>query len=97
MLESAAQNLRMQGITVQAQLNPGDPAAEIVRVSRAEHADLIVMATHGRSGIPRLMLGSVAQKVLHTTEQPLLLIRPQLRSHHVMDQAADHANTAPPR
>lgn len=95
MLEAAAQNLRAQGISVQTRLSAGDPAAEIVRVSAAEHADLIVMATHGRSGVPRLMLGSVARQVLRTTRQPLLLVRPQLRPHPVIDQAADQANVAP--
>lgn len=94
-LESAAHPLRAQGIDVQTRLNTGDPVTEIIDASATEHADLIVMATHGRSGIQRLMLGSVAQEVLHMAEQPLLLVRPKLPSHHVMDQAADHANSVP--
>ncbi|HEY0601700.1 MAG TPA: universal stress protein [Herpetosiphonaceae bacterium] len=94
-VEAAAQNLRAHGINVDTRWTAGDPATEIVDASTAEHADVIVMATHGRSGVQRLMLGSVAQEVLHLAEQPLLLVRPPLRSHHVMDQTADHANGEP--
>ncbi len=42
-----------------------------------EHVDLIVMATHGYSGVRRWALGSVADKVLHSTTTPLLLVRAQ--------------------
>jgi nucleotide-binding universal stress UspA family protein len=54
----------------------GSPPAAIPRVARAESCDLIVMATHGREGLARLTLGSVATGVLHRTDLPLLLIRP---------------------
>ena len=52
----------------------GTPAKEIVR--EAEHADLIVMGTHGRSGFERLLLGSVTEKVLRTTHVPVLTVPP---------------------
>jgi nucleotide-binding universal stress UspA family protein len=42
----------------------GDPAAEIVRLAEAEHVDLIVMGTHGRTGLSRLIMGSVAEAVV---------------------------------
>jgi nucleotide-binding universal stress UspA family protein len=53
-----------------------DPAAAIAAVAENEQVALILMSTHGRSGIVRWMLGSVAEKVLHRTHRPILLIRP---------------------
>ena len=47
----------------------------IVDAAREEQAALIVMSTHGRSGLSRLMLGSVAEAVLHTSPVPVMLIR----------------------
>ncbi|GAB4128176.1 MAG: universal stress protein [Roseiflexaceae bacterium] len=53
----------------------GYPAEVIVDEAERRHVDLIVMATHGYSGLRRWALGSVADKVLHTTTTPLLLVR----------------------
>jgi nucleotide-binding universal stress UspA family protein len=50
----------------------GDPAAEIVRLAREEDADMIVMATHGRSGLLRLLMGSVAEAVIRSAPCPVL-------------------------
>jgi nucleotide-binding universal stress UspA family protein len=54
----------------------GPPAEAIVEAARCRHADLIVMSSHGRSGVARLVLGSVAESVLRATAVPILLIRP---------------------
>jgi nucleotide-binding universal stress UspA family protein len=54
----------------------GDPASELVRTARLEEASLIALATHGRSGLGRWTHGSVADRVLHGTTTPLLLVRP---------------------
>jgi len=53
----------------------GSPAEEIIGEAVRHHVDLIVMATHGYSGLRRWAFGSVADKVLHTTTTPLLLVR----------------------
>jgi nucleotide-binding universal stress UspA family protein len=53
----------------------GPPAAAIVEAARVANADLIVMTTHGRSGLGRLILGSVAEAVLRGTDTPILLLR----------------------
>jgi len=53
----------------------GHPAEEIVDYASKENIDLIVMATHGRSGISRWTLGSVADKVVRAAKEPVLLIR----------------------
>lgn len=52
----------------------GDPATEIENFAESVDADLILMPTHGRSGIKRLVLGSVAQKVVHIASCPILLL-----------------------
>jgi nucleotide-binding universal stress UspA family protein len=48
----------------------------IAQLAQREHADLIAMATHGRSGLPRLVLGSVAREVVQRAHVPVLLVRP---------------------
>lgn len=53
----------------------GRPALAIVEAARVHDADLIVMTTHGRSGLGRLILGSVAESVLRGTDTPILLLR----------------------
>ena len=52
----------------------GDPATEIVSFAESVNADLILMPTHGRSGIKRVVLGSVAQKVTQIARYPVLLL-----------------------
>ena len=53
----------------------GPPASAIVEAAGVTKADLIVMTTHGRSGLGRLILGSVAEAVLRGTSLPILLLR----------------------
>lgn len=55
----------------------GYPAEAILHEAERERADMIVMATHGRSGLKRWVLGSVADKVLHAAHAPVLLVRAQ--------------------
>jgi nucleotide-binding universal stress UspA family protein len=54
----------------------GAPATAILEATRLRQPDLIVMTTHGRSGLERLIFGSVAETVLRSTTTPILLIRP---------------------
>ncbi|HWQ15114.1 MAG TPA: universal stress protein, partial [Roseiflexaceae bacterium] len=74
-LNELAEQLRAEVPQV-VSLAPIGPAAEvIVDEAAAHHADLIVMATHGYSGLKRWALGSTADKVLHTSTTPLILVR----------------------
>lgn len=68
-------NLAPLGIDVVPVVAEGDPATRIVEIARDEEVDLIVIATHGRTGWRRLVFGSVAEKVLRHTECPVLAIR----------------------
>ena len=54
----------------------GQPVVEIVRYANENKIDLIVMGTHGRSGISHVLLGSVADKVVHKSSCPVLTVRP---------------------
>jgi universal stress protein A len=54
----------------------GSPSQTIVETAAAEHVDLIVMATHGRTGLSHLLIGSVAERVVRTAPCPVLTIRP---------------------
>jgi nucleotide-binding universal stress UspA family protein len=54
-----------------------DPAAAILEAAAAFNAKLIVMATHGRTGISRVLHGSVADQVIHGTDVPVLVVRPR--------------------
>ncbi|HHS14170.1 MAG TPA: universal stress protein [bacterium] len=61
-------------IRVKAEVALGNEADEIVRIAEEEDIDLIVIATHGRTGIQRLFFGSVTEKVLRHTQHPVLVI-----------------------
>ena len=58
----------------------GDPALEILEAGRERGVDLIALTTHARSGLSHWMMGSVAEKLLHATPVPLLVVRPVRRS-----------------
>jgi nucleotide-binding universal stress UspA family protein len=63
------------GIAVGHRLLDGDPAAGILRVAREENGDLIVMGTHGLSGVARMLMGSVAEDVLRRAPCPVLTVK----------------------
>jgi nucleotide-binding universal stress UspA family protein len=74
--------LRMQvpddRIGVIRRLEEGNPATEILRVAQLCCADLIVMGTHGRRGLNRLLMGSVAEEVVRMAACPVLTVRTPL-------------------
>jgi len=71
----AADRFRHAGLRVDRQTVLGDPASEIVDQSHAAKIDLVAMSTHGRSGLSRWVMGSVAERVLRHAGVPLLLVR----------------------
>jgi nucleotide-binding universal stress UspA family protein len=66
---------RRAGVRARGVLVEGTPFDRIVRVARAERADLVVMGTHGRTGLGRFFLGSVAERVVATSPVPVLTVR----------------------
>lgn len=74
-LTALAATLQAEGLTVHRQILEGDPALTLAAYA-AEQRDLrlIAMVTHGRSGVPRWVFGSVAEAILHAAPVPLLLV-----------------------
>lgn len=66
---------RKAGARARGLLMEGTPAEQIVLAAKSERADLIVMGTHGRTGLTRLFLGSVAERVVGTAPCPVLTVR----------------------
>ncbi|MBI4506345.1 MAG: universal stress protein [Chloroflexi bacterium] len=75
-LAEVVERLRRERLRPQAVLQTGPAAEGILEGARAARAGVIVMATHGRTGLERLLFGSVATEVLHRSVLPLLLVRP---------------------
>lgn len=63
------------GVPVETELLDGSPSRAIVRSAEDNGCDLIVMGTHGRGGIDRLLLGSVAESVVRSSSVPVLTVR----------------------
>lgn len=71
-LSSAAKKARLKAAT---ELRDGDPAEQIVRAARSTRADLIVVGTHGRRGLQKFFLGSVAERVVKMAPCPVVTVR----------------------
>jgi universal stress protein A len=67
--------LRERGLPAQGILRSGGPAAEIMAAAEVEQADLIVMGTHGRTGLTHVLMGSVAETVVRQSPCPVLTVR----------------------
>jgi len=78
-LEQLVSRLRLAGIKVESAVLDGKVADAILKYAGEEGVDLIVMSTHGRTGISRLLMGSVAEQIVHGAHCPVLLMRPQER------------------
>ncbi|MFI5338925.1 MAG: universal stress protein [Candidatus Methylomirabilales bacterium] len=65
-----------KGLEIDILVLPGDPILEIVQAAQRRGVDLIVMATHGRTGLSHALIGSVTEKVVRKAPCPVLAIRP---------------------
>jgi nucleotide-binding universal stress UspA family protein len=74
-LVPVATELRANGVRVTTEVRRGDPVDEILAAVRDSKADLVIMTTHGRTGLGRLLFGSVAEAVLRRADVPVLLMR----------------------
>jgi nucleotide-binding universal stress UspA family protein len=70
-----AQDLCTRGLSARTAVRVGDAATEIVAGAREYQADVIAMTTHGRSGLTRILFGSVAEAVLRRASVPVFLMR----------------------
>ena len=75
-LSKAADSLKEDGIAVQTVVVSGRPAEQILDYANKNQVDLIIMSTHGRSGVSRWVIGSVTDKVVRHSVTPVLTISP---------------------
>jgi nucleotide-binding universal stress UspA family protein len=78
-------------VTVRHRLTEGDPAEEILKAIAGEKADLVVIGTHGRGGLTRFLVGSVAEAVLRKAPCPVLTVRAPLPDTAAAPPAVEHA------
>lgn len=74
-VDSVARRLTEKGLAAKGWALSGDVIGTICRVAEQEGAELIAMASHGRTGAARVFYGSVAAGVLHRVDRPLLIVR----------------------
>ena len=75
-LKQLAGRLKLDGVSVETEVTMGKPAETIADYAVHNEIDLIVIATHGRSGVGRWVMGSVADRVLRSACVPVLMVRP---------------------
>ena len=75
MMEDCVERVKAQGIKIEWHLEVGSPFAEIRGAAERHHADLIVIGTHGRTGLAHVLLGSVAERVVQHAPCPVLTIK----------------------
>ena len=76
-LDGIAAPLREAGMRVRTMVDERPPADAILHVASREEVDLIVMSTHGRGGLTRLLMGSVAESVFRATSRTVMLVKPE--------------------
>ena len=74
-LEKVQRDLKGKGVTAHCAALEGDVASQIIAFAEQKGFDLLAMATHGRTGIDRFVMGSIAEKVVRGTVKPVLLVR----------------------
>ncbi|MCX6049024.1 MAG: universal stress protein [Chloroflexi bacterium] len=77
-LEGVQGELHKRGIGAKVVVESGSTVFSILAVAKRENADLIALASHGRTGLARVFYGSVAAGILNQTDRPLLLTRAQV-------------------
>ena len=77
-LQNLCSNLQSAGVRAAYLMRDGPIAETILEVSSAMKADIIAMSTHGRSGLQRWLMGSIADRIVHHSPVPVLLIRPHI-------------------
>ncbi len=75
-VEEAAERAAERGVDVVTDVEQGDPSATIVEYADFRDVDLVAMATHGRRGLDRMLLGSVTERVMRQAAAPVLTVRP---------------------
>jgi nucleotide-binding universal stress UspA family protein len=86
-LDRMVNRLRESGLKARGMLRVGAAFMEIIGTAQSESADLIAMGTHGRTGLAHILLGSVADRVVHKAPCPVLTVRhPDRKFKHPLDK-----------
>lgn len=86
-LDKIGGKLREAGLKVKVLLKVGSPFLEIIHTAQSENADLIVLGTHGRTGLAHVLMGSVAERVVQKAHCPVLTVRhPDRKFKHPLDK-----------
>jgi len=64
---------------VQTTVVSGDPAEQILNYIIEQHIDLVIMGTHGRKGVEKILFGSVADRVVKTSQVPVMVVNPNIK------------------
>jgi nucleotide-binding universal stress UspA family protein len=75
LLDNMCQMVREKGLPVKDYLTSGTPYREILKTSNEDQVDLIIMGTHGRTGVEHFLFGSVAERVVRLARIPVLTVR----------------------
>jgi nucleotide-binding universal stress UspA family protein len=86
-LRPVAAQLTGRGVRVRTAVRRGRPVEEILAAARETDADLVAMTTHGRSGLGRLLFGSVAEAVLRQSDRPVFLMKLSERQAEIVQEA----------
>lgn len=78
-----------QDIAVERRFARGDAGNQILTVARQVHADLLVVGTHGRTGLGRLLMGSVAESVVREAPCPVVTVKVPETKHHSTDEVSE--------
>lgn len=78
-LEKVADLARNEGVSASTIIKMGKPFAEIIDTAREEDSDLIIISTHGHSGMEQILFGSTADKVVRKAPCPVLVIRDPIK------------------
>jgi nucleotide-binding universal stress UspA family protein len=74
-LAKLAEKAKKAGVRAVSLIMEGEPARQIIRAARSKRADIIVVGTHGRTGLNKFFVGSVAQRVVVTAPCPVVTVR----------------------
>jgi nucleotide-binding universal stress UspA family protein len=86
-LDKLTGRIRESGLKARSLMRVGAPFLEIINAAQSENADLIVMGTHGRSGLAHVLIGSVSERVVNKAPCPVLTIRhPDRKFKHPLDR-----------
>ncbi len=86
-LDKIVNRLRDSGMKARSLLKVGSPFLEVIHTAQSEGVDLIVMGTHGRTGLAHVLMGSVAERVVQKAPCPVLTIRhPDRKFKHPLDK-----------